>query len=165
MNKAIKQHCRNLLGSICLLALPAIVCAEANAEKIFLSADRMQMDINTGISTYTGNVKVSQGALILTGDKVIVQRGEEDIKRITITGTPAHYNHVTETGESISAESEKMVYIASENRLIMTINAHLRKPDLKLSSHKIIYHTQDQTVIAGEGDSSERVHIILTPKK
>ncbi len=165
MNKFIKHHCLNLLASLCLFTLPVISWADQSAEKIFVSADRMQMDINSGISVYTGNVKISQGEMTLRGDKVTVQHGEENVERITITGKPAHYKHVTEAGQIITAQSEHMLYIARENKLVLTINAHLLKPDLKLSSHKIIYNTQDQTVIAGDDDKTQRVKITLTPKK
>ncbi len=163
-----------LLTGLFFFTLPAFCWAQENVEKIFLSADRMQMDINSGKSIYTGNVKITQGGLVLTGDKVTLKRSQEEIERITIIGKPAHYKQATETGQSITAQSEHMVYIASENKLILTVNAHLQQPDIKLSSHKIVYNTQDQTVIAGGNDGAtstdaqkkqaQRVNITLTPK-
>ena len=142
-------------------------------EKTFINADYMKLNIESGNSIYTGNVKISQGELILTGDEVIVEQSNNELERITVTGKPAHYNHVTEKGESIQAESERMVYSASENKLVMTINAKLVQPGNKVSSQKIVYDTKNKIVIAGDkGDSSwgdpdtkQRVNITLTPKK
>ena len=95
-----------------------------------------------------------------------------DPEKITVSGKPAHYNHITEKGESIQAESEQMVYTASESKLVMTGNANLKQPDHQVSSQKIIYDTQKNIVIAGDKsesstgtDSSQRVNITLTPKK
>jgi lipopolysaccharide export system protein LptA len=169
MNELIKRsiikYGLKLLTSLFLVSLPVFSWASDNVEKIFIDADRMQMDINTGISIYAGNVKISQGELILTGDKVTLESNKGEVERITVTGKPARYNHVSETGQTTTAQSEHMVYIASKNKLVMTINAHLQQPELKLSSHKIVYDTQQQIVIAGDGDKAQRVNITLTPKK
>ena len=132
----------------------------------------MQLNIETGYSVYTGNVNIKQGELILTGDKVTIQQSREEIERITVTGKPAHYNHITDKGENIQAESEKMVYTASQNKLVMTINANLKQPDHQVSSQKIVYDTEKKIVIAGDkrstskgSDNKQRVNITLTPKK
>ena len=146
-----------------------------NTEKIYIDADRMKANIESGHSVYTGNVKVRQGKLLLTGDKIIVQQRNNEVELITVFGKPAHYNHVTEEGEIIKANSEKMVYTASKNQLVLTINARLNHPEHKVSSQKIVYNTLTKVAIAGDkqqADShttdkqgeNERVRITLTPK-
>lgn len=144
-------------------------------EKIHINADHMQLNMKTGFSVYTGNVKISQGELKLTGDKVTLQQSNEEVERITVTGKPAHYNHVTENGENIQAESEHMVYTANQNKLVMTVNAKLKQPGHQVSSQKIVYDTEKKIVIAGDkkgsstaddgSSTSQRVNITLTPKK
>jgi lipopolysaccharide export system protein LptA len=150
----------------------ANVWAAENVEKIYIDADYMQLNIETGYSVYTGNVNIKQGELILTGDKVTIQQSREEVERITVSGKPAHYNHITDKGENIQAESEKMVYTASQNKLVMTINANLKQPDHQVSSQKIVYDTEKKIVIAGDkretskgSDNKQRVNITLTPKK
>ena len=154
-----------------LLSSPAphIWAAEA-AEKVFVTADHMKMNIETGNSTYTGHVKISQGELVLTGDTVTLEQGDKELERLIVTGKPARYNHLTETGETIEAESEHMVYTISKNTLVMTTNAHLIQPDHQLSSQKIIFDTEKKIVIAGGDDKTsdngkQRVNITLTPKE
>lgn len=157
--------------------------AVAAVEKILIDADHMQMNLESGKSIYTGHVKISQGALQLTGDVVTLEQKDNEVDRIIVTGKPARYNHVTEQGESITAESEHMIYTASQNKLVMTVNARLQQPDHKLSSPKIVYDTLKKTVMAGstdskpaegtpasvpgskETDKTQRVNITLTPKK
>ena len=148
-------------------------------EKIHVSADHMQLNIETGYSVYTGNVKISQGELLLTGDKVTLKSDKEEIQRMTVTGKPARYNHVTEKGETIEAESDSMIYTASENTLVMKGNAKLQQPDHKVTSQLITYDTLNKIVIAGTKDGTgsastgstggkkdgSRVNITLTPKK
>lgn len=145
-------------------------------EKIHIDADHMQLNIESGYSVYTGNVIIRQGQLKLTGDRVTLKQSNEEIERITVTGKPAHYNHVTEKGENIQAESERMVYTANQNKLVMTINAKLKQPNHQVSSQKIVYDTKKKIVIAGDkkdapapsdlpADTNQRVNITLTPKK
>ena len=151
----------------------------APLQKIHVSADHMQLNIETGYSVYTGNVKISQGELVLTGDKVTLKSDKEEIERMTVTGKPARYNHVTEKGETIEAESESMVYTASEHNLVMKGNAKLQQTDHMVASQLITYDTLNKIVIAGTKDSTDsagsdsagdkkdgsRVNITLTPKK
>ncbi len=162
-----------LLTSLLLCTQTSSRAAE-NIEKIFIDADHMQMNIKTGYSVYTGNVKIRQGELKLTGDKVTVQQNNNEIKRITVTGKPAHYNHITDKGERIQAQSERMVYTASQNKLVMTINAQLTQPGNQVKSQKITYDTKKKIVIAGDksgetptsgAKTKPRVNITLTPQK
>lgn len=160
-----------LAGS--LLFTPSNTLAADPGEKISIDADYMHLNLVTGYSVYTGNVQITQGELKLTGDEVTLQEKNNEVERITVSGSPAHYNHVTEKGESIQAESELMVYTAGENKLVMTKNAHLKQPDHQVSSQKIVYDTEKKIVIAGEKTSSsdtgsetkQRVNITLTPQK
>ena len=163
-----------LLFALLLLIPYTDTRAETAAEKIFIHADHMQLNIESGHSVYTGEVKISQGKLVLTGSKVTIEQGEDEIERITVLGQPARYDHITENGEPIEAESEHMVYTSSQNKLVMTGNARLKQPDHQVSSQKIIYDTLKNIVIAGDRksqsdnkdpDKKERVSITLTPKK
>lgn len=172
------------IGPLLQAAENAVGNAAGNAadealEKIHIQADHMQLNTVTGNSVYTGNVRIRQGDLLLTGDRVSIEQGKDAVERITVTGRPAHYNHVTRTGDNIQATSEHMVYTASEHKLVMTINARLKQPDHEVSSEKIIYDTEKKLVIAGSksdstdggfgedeaDDEKQRVKIILTPRK
>jgi lipopolysaccharide export system protein LptA len=144
--------------------------AATKTEKIFINADHMQMNIESGLSVYTGNVKFSQGKLVLTGDKVTVVQRDNEVESVTVIGRPAYYNHVTETGDNIQAQSEKMVYIAGKNELVLTVNAQVKQTDHQVNSQRIIYDTLKKIVIAGEKhptsdspDENQRVKITLTP--
>ena len=159
-----------------IMCLSSIVHAAKNSEeKIFIDADHVKFNIESGYSVYTGNVKITQGELILTGDKVTVKQSNNEVERITVVGKPAHYSNITEKGESIQAQSEHMIYTASENKLLLTIDAEVRQPDKTIKSQRIVYDTEKKIAIAGDKDladsndgqvdDNQRVRITLTPKK
>lgn len=162
------------LITLLLLCCQSNVWAANAEEEVLISADHMHLNIESGNSVYTGNVKVSQGQVVLTGNKITVQQVDNVVEKITVLGKPARYNHVTEDGETITAESEQMVYKAVDNELVLTINAKLEQPDHKVSSQKIIYDTEKRIIVAGDknkqnttdtGINKNRVNITLTPKK
>ena len=164
---------RFLIALLLLCCQPNVWAANAE-EEVLISADHMHLNIESGNSVYTGNVKVSQGQMVLTGNKITVQQVDNVVEKITVLGKPARYNHVTIDGEIITAESEQMVYKAVDNELILTINAKLEQPDHKVSSQKIIYDTEKRIIVAGDknkqsttdtGSNNNRVNITLTPKK
>ncbi len=173
-----------LIYAACLLlfsliqASPAASAGEEHeplAEKIFINADSMKMNIETGSSVYTGNVKITQGELVLTGDTVTILQKNDLVERIVVVGQPASYIHVTESGDPIHATSKKMIYIASRNRLTLIDDAKLTQPEHTVKSQRIVYDTNLRTVVAGVAapgskkttlatPEHERVNITLTPK-
>jgi len=171
----------SFLTGLILFCLQTNICTADSVEKIIINADQMRLNIESGHSIYTGNVRISQGKLVLSGDKVTLEQNNNEIESITVIGKPARYNNVTEKGEPIEAESEHMVYNARQNKLEMTTNARLQQPGHQISSQKIIYDTLKKIIIAGgknEAPSnkttpetgtgskqSQRVNITLTPKK
>ncbi len=184
-----QNHCLNVsfFTALTLFFLQINLCAADSVEKVLIGADHMHLNIESGHSVYTGNVKISQGELAFSGDKVTLEQKNNEIKSITVTGKPARYNHVTEKGETIKAESEHMVYRASQNKLEMSINARLQQPGHQVSSQKITYDTLRKIIIAGgktetssnnattktgtgskasnNSTQNQRVNITLTPKE
>ncbi len=143
-------------------------------EKITIDADRMLLNMETGESIYTGNVRITQGELVLTGDKVTLQQSNNELESLTVIGKPARYSHVTKKGEPIKAQSEHLVYIANQNKLVMTTNASLQQSEQQVSSQLITYDTLKGIIIAGDNNAAsnlsgsgkpQRVNITLTPKK
>jgi lipopolysaccharide transport protein LptA len=68
-----------------------------------------------------------------------------------------------------------MVYAASKNELILTINAEVRQPEQTIKSQRIVYDTEKKIATAGSKEAAtsnensaadnQRVRITLTPKK
>ncbi len=166
------QQLTRLLVLCCLFFSQAGSATEADeAEKIHVNADRMKLNIETGNSIYSGNVKITQGDLVLTGDTVTIEQHDKLVERINVTGKPATYTHVMAGSEPIHATSRRMVYTSSEHRLVLIGDARLSQPDHTVTSQKIVYDTLRRTVVAGNEDrdtpvpADERVNITLTPKK
>ena len=154
-----------------MLYAPAALTVNGEIEnEIQIRADYMKFNIKTGSSTYQGDVRITQGSIELTGDKVTIERQQDKIQQINIDGQPARYIQDGDSENKIHATSQHMQYFANDNRLVMTVDAHLEQPSHTIDSQRIVYDTKSKTVIAGDENNEEheqsgRVNITLTPKK
>jgi lipopolysaccharide export system protein LptA len=125
----------------------------------------MKYEFQSGISEYTGNVRVTQNDLELTGDKVTVIQQNKVLKNITVTGVPANYRQLAEDGSYINAQSRQMEFQADNNRLVLTDKARLEQAGSVMESEQIVYDTVNEVVIAGDENANKRVNITITPEK
>jgi lipopolysaccharide export system protein LptA len=130
-----------------------------------IQADHMKYELQSGISEYTGNVRVSQSDIELTGDKVIAIQQDKVVKNIKVSGSPATYRQKSEDGNYIQAQSRQMEYKADQNRLVLTDKAKLEQAGSIMESDQIIYDTVKQVVIAGDEKANKRVNITIKPDK
>jgi lipopolysaccharide export system protein LptA len=163
----LKINSKTLIFLICASAMTA----RAEQELVHLSdapvniyADYMKYEIQTGISKYTGNVRVTQNDIELTGDKVVAIQKDKLLEKITVTGSPATYRQLSEDGDYIKAQSMQMEYKADSNRLILSDKARLEQAGSVMESDQIIYDTVNQVVIAGDDTAEKRVNITITPE-
>lgn len=88
---------RNLRYSLLLAMLAGMLSATAHAEKadrekpIELEADSVQVNDAKKTSTYTGNVILTQGTLVIRGDRLIVREDKEGFQHSTSYGNPTTF--------------------------------------------------------------------------
>ncbi len=161
------------IKAVILLSLLSCLATNATAAKkpdglsgtpIHIYADYMRYELKSGVSTYTGNVRVTRDDIELTGDKVVAVQKDQVLRNITVTGSPATYRQRAEDGEYINAQSKKMEYQASKNRLVLTDKARLEQAGSVMESDRIIYDTIKEVVIAGDDKADKRVNITITPE-
>ena len=153
-----------LLIASAMTAIAEIKPASLTNAPVNIYADYMKYEIQSGISQYKGNVRVTQNEIELTGDKVIVLQKDKLLKNITVTGSPATYRQLSEDGNYINAQSMQMEYQADNNRLILSDKARLEQAGSVMESDQIIYDTIQEVVIAGDDKANKRVNITITPE-
>lgn len=154
------------LSLVCLAAPVAALekPARPTDAPIHIYADYMKYELRSGISTYSGNVRVTQSNIELTGDKVVAVQKDNVLKKLTVTGSPATYRQLSEEGNYINAQSMQMEYQADRNRLVLSDKARLEQAGSVMESDQIIYDTINEVVIAGDDKADKRVNITITPE-
>ena len=161
-----KNRLRGILLLLSLLPLTAWGLDGDRDQPINIEADQASLNDKTGVSVYEGNVKLQQGTLIFTGDKMTVQLADKKLETIVLTGSPATYVQRPE-GKNVDqhAEAERIEYYTSNERVILLRNARIwESGDEEFRSDRIVFNLKTDTVDAGGGGDSGRVHITLQPR-
>src|SRR5476651_124839 len=91
---------------------PACFAERADRDKpMHLDADQVIMDDAQKISTFTGNVRLSQGTLLIRGDKIIVVQDKDGFKHATAYGNTAEFRQKREgLDEYVEGYGERIEY-------------------------------------------------------
>ena len=174
MYKLIKRNKTVRLRSLFLVAIASALLpiqlsaftADGN-EPIKIQSDRAELDEQKGLSTYTGDVVITQGTTSLKSDKVVVYSSNKGLTKIEAFGTPAQFSQQeNESSPTTHAYGNTIVYTLADENLTLIDNAKLEQGKNTFSGKEIIYNTVTRIVTAQGGkDKTDRVEIIVHPVK
>jgi lipopolysaccharide export system protein LptA len=142
----------------------ALALTDDSTKPINIQADSAEINDTTGVSTYRGNVVITQGSTRLTGDLVILETANKKVKKIIAEGKLSTFKQTTDDGRKINAEAEKMIYSITGNKIVLTKNAKLTEAGNSFASDKITFYTDKEIVSAGSSSGNERVNITVFPE-
>jgi lipopolysaccharide export system protein LptA len=161
-----------------LLAL-ALAVAPAHAEKadrnkpIHLEADRVTVDDAKQIATFTGNVVLTQGTLVLRGDRMEVRQDKDGFKNGTVWGNLAYFRQKRDGSDGlIEGWSERIEYDSRADKVQMFNRAMLKRGDDEVRGNYISYDANTEffqvtgggTKSASARPSDTRVRAVFQPK-
>lgn len=151
--------CVFTLSPITAFALPS-----DTSQPIRLTADKATYSERTGVTTYTGNVIISQGTLKISANSVTVNLSKQGgITSILAQGQPASFEQVINEQKGLTkAVATTIDYNATTGIATFTGNAKLSQNAASFSGNTIRYSLKagDIEAIAGGG---QRVELILPP--
>lgn len=160
-------HRRSLYLSVlfCLFASASSWALTSDQEQpIHISSDSQDLDMKTNKVTFTGNVKLTQGSIVLTADKLIAFRDTKtgELTELQGYGKPSHFSQKTDEGKLLKGQANTLVYNVARDQLVMTTNAELHQDDSVIRGKEITYHISSQNLKASSGDG-ERVSTVIQP--
>ena len=147
------------------------ICSSVSAiesdknEPIYLESDSAKWDEESQKSTYRGNVIVTQGSMLLTGNLLIVSSKNNEINKMVINGEKATYKQKTRNGKIVNGVAKKIEYYVDSSKIIFLNDAVLTQSNNIVKSNKIIYLTNSENIIAGDKKGKSRVKMTLEPSK
>ncbi len=154
---------------ICLLfSLYTQASSEIPDEKqpITITADRLEVQEQRGISTYTGHVQIQQGSLELKGDTVTLIHPNGQLKMIKAHGTPARFKRFNQVEQSwLTGQANLIQYNVEHKTILLSGNAQIKQPGKHtITSSRIFYNIQQQTLMArGNQKTQDRVSVTFEP--
>ncbi|TBR37132.1 MULTISPECIES: lipopolysaccharide transport periplasmic protein LptA [Dyella] len=156
----------------CALALVALAPAAALAKKDdrnqpmnFSAKTTNAINAPNSVTTLTGNVKITQGTLLITGAKAEIHLdGDSQIARVVVTGAQAHIQQLDESNNLMQGDADKLDYDNINGIAVLTGNAKVTQQGRgQFNGDKITYNT-DTSVITGESGNDGLVHGTFLPK-
>jgi len=159
---------RALLIATCLLPTVGTALESDRQQPIYLEADSVELNERSGVSTYSGQVKLTQGTRVLTADKVTVEQTANG-DRVVAEGRPATFAQRMENRpEPVEGQARRIEHSSADNRLILTGDAEFTQGGDRFSSNRIEYDTRADVVKAGQASTAsrpgDRVRIVIQPR-
>ncbi len=134
-------------------------------QPMLIEADRAELDDTKGVSIYRGNVRVTQGTLLLTGELMTVYNKGNDVEKVIMEGKPATYKQRPDNKDrDVRARAQHMEYFTSPEKIVLTGQAEVDQAGDVLRSERIVYDVPTDKVHAGTDQPNERVHITIQPR-
>ncbi len=162
------------LSLLCYLYVVAVPALESDANQtIEIQADRMQLNEQSGITRYEGNVQLVQGSIIVTANLIVLKVLNGQLQHMKITGTdeqPAVFQQQIESGQLARGQARLIEYNIKSSQLLFSGQAELKQGSRFIQSERIKYNTDSNNLSAGrkmnpgtDESQNDRVHIVITP--
>ena len=117
--------------------------------------------------TFTDNVVITQGSIVIKANKVVITRpAEKSGKKETVEafGTPVIFHQQLDNGTPVDGKANKVHYDLGNEFLTLTNNAELKQLDSKINGSVITYDVKKQQLKAN-GNGKSRVTTVLIPSQ
>lgn len=164
-----------LLAFAASLFLPSAVHAEkADREKpIHIESDRVTVDEAKQVALFEGNVLLTQGTLMIRGDRMQVRQDDEGFRYGTTWGNLAYFRQKRDGYEEyIEGWGERIEYDGRADKVQMFNRAMMKRGQDEVRGSYISYDAVSEffqvigggTKAASAGNPQGRVRAILQPK-
>lgn len=162
-----------LLAWCLLWALPAHSERADRDKPVNLEADRVTLDEAKQTASFEGNVVLTQGTLMIRGDRMVVQQDATGFKYGTAYGNLASFRQKREGyDEYVEGYAERIEYDSKAEKVQMFNRAYIKKTNDDVRGNYISYDatTEFFRVLGGgqkaatAGNPEGRVRAVIQPK-
>jgi lipopolysaccharide export system protein LptA len=170
----MKRKPASLLFLICALLLaPAARAEKADRDKpINLEADTMDVNDATKVSVYQGNVRLTQGTILLTADKLVVKQDRDGFSSGTAYGNPATFRQKRDgVDEYIEGYGQRIEYDGRQEKVELFLDARVKRGQDEVRGSYISYDSKTELFQVKGGKEAVtttnpkgRVRAVIQPK-
>jgi lipopolysaccharide export system protein LptA len=170
---------RNISRAL-LLGLALLSCAApAHAERadrnkpLHLEADQVNIDNTNQISIFTGNVVLTQGTLVIRGDKIVVTQDKNGFKHGTATGNLASFRQKRDgLDEYVEGYGDRIEYDTGSEIMEIFGHARVKRGQDDVRGEHITYNSKTETFQVSSTSAQpvptpgkeQRVRAVIQPK-
>jgi lipopolysaccharide export system protein LptA len=120
------------------------------------------------VTTLTGNVKITQGSIVISGDVAkLYLDANQQIARAVVMGRPAHFQELDEQDRMVHGDAQTLDYDNVHQIAMLSINAMVKvEGQGEVHGDKLTYNIETTAMKAESGDEGFVHGVILSkPKK
>ena len=131
-----------------------------------LASDRQSADGKEKTGFYEGNVKITQGSLEITANKVEIIAEEGQGREVFIaSGNPASYSQQLADGTTVTAKANEIKYVKIARTISFKGNAELLQNAFTIKGDSITFDMEKEQVLANTNENSDtQVVTIFNPE-
>lgn len=150
---------------LCLSSTAAWGAAKDFEAPIEIEAQQVEVNGQTGTSTYQGKVRLQRGSMIIEAHKMVLKQNGDQVSAEIDGGTAklARFSQLTATGERMEAQAERIRYFSDQDAIEFDGQAEVKRAADKVSSDHIRYDLRAEQILAGESEGTGRVRIVIQP--
>jgi lipopolysaccharide export system protein LptA len=167
---------RSLLFGMALLVYAVAGHAERadRSKPMHIESDRVSIDDTHQISIFTGNVVMTQGTLVIRGDRIVVTQDKNGFKHGTATGNLASFRQKREgLDEYVEGYGERIEYDSGSEVMEIFGHAHVKRGLDDVRGEHITYNSKTEIFQVNSAPASPatpadqgppRVRAVIQPK-
>jgi lipopolysaccharide export system protein LptA len=178
-NPAPSRASRTRCAPAVCAALLVLASAAAQAERadrdkpVNVEADRVEIDDQKKEAVFQGNVTLTQGTLMIKGDRVIVKQDADGFQYGIAYGSQAYFHQKREGfDEYIEGWADRLEYNGKSDKVEMFTNAQLKRGTDEVKGDYISYNAATEffqvigggKTVATPGNPHGRVRAVIQPK-
>jgi len=160
-----------LLAASLTLCAPACFAERGDRDKpLYLDADQVLIDDIHKTSTFTGNVQLVQGTMLIRADRIEVQKYTDGFQQTKAYGNTASFRQKREASEGyLEGYGERIEYDTRTGIVDFFGQARVKRDLDEVRGDHITYNMKTETFQVSGGESSvdappKRVRAVLQPK-
>ena len=125
-----------LLTALMMTSLSAFALKDDTNKPINIVSDNQSLDMENSVVTFTDNVVITQGSILIKANKVVITRPPENSgKKETVEafGSPVTFHQQLDDGKPVDGRANKVHYDLGTEFLTLTGNAELKQLDSKIN--------------------------------
>lgn len=163
------RSCLAVIGLLLLAAAGAVVAGERGiidpTRPLRITAALVVADERRSVTTYSGDVQMTQAHAALRGDRVVVHLEGQSGERYEAQGEPAEVTYLRESGAApLVGRAREMYYDMDSQRLDLLTTATLDRGADHLEGDRIAYFVPtDRATVTAADDGGGRIRATFYP--
>ena len=100
-----------LLAALIMTSFSALALKDDTNQPINIVSDNQSLDMEKSVVTFTDNVSITQGSILIKANKVVITRPPENSGKKEIVeafGTPVTFHKQIDNGKPVDAKANKV---------------------------------------------------------